>query len=192
MSDVSAYRSSDDFNALLPASTHEDAAGEPASWFAVFTRPHYEKMAAASLRSKGYDEFLPLCPSRARSARPSDRSQLPLFPRYLFCRFDVTRRLPILTAPGVIGVVSSGRNPLPVMPHEIEGVQRIIQSGLTPTPHARFRDGQRVVLTQGPLKGVQGFLISHKSVHRLLVVVTILGRGVSVEIDVNWAVPAEA
>ena len=192
MSDVSACRTSDGADAPFPANMYEGVREESASWFAVFTRPHYEKMAAASLRSKGYDEFLPLSPSRARSARPSDRSLVPLFPRYFFCRFNVSKRLPILTAPGVIGLVSSGRTPLPVTPREIEGIQRIIQSGLMPSPHVRFRDGQRVVLTEGPLKGVQGFLISHKSVHRLVVVVTILGRGVSVEIDVNWAAPLEA
>ena len=176
----------------LPIKNAREGAGHPTAWYAVFTKPHYEKIAAASLRSKGYEEFLPLYPSQAPSVRPTGTSHLPLFPRYFFCRLDVTKRLPVLMAPGVISLVSSGRRPLPVMPDEIVSVQKVIQSGLTPSPHVRFRDGQPVMLTEGPLKGIHGLLVSQKSVHRLVVMVTILGRGVSVEINMNWAVPLKA
>ncbi len=189
---VSAGWPGNELSTLDRQHVQEDVVGQPSAWYAVFTKPHYEKLAASSLQGKGYDALLPLYPSRARTARPSDRSQLPLFPRYFFCRFDVTKRLPILTVPGVIGLVSSGRAPLEVMPDEIAAVEKIMQSGLPPSPHAKLGDGQRVVITRGPLKGVHGFLISRKSTHRLVVIVSILGRGVSVEIDVNWAAPVQA
>ena len=39
------------------------------------------------------------------------KSERPLFPGYMFCRFDAKKRLPILMTTGVISVVSFGKEP---------------------------------------------------------------------------------
>ena len=67
----------------------------------------------------------------------SKNSELPLFPGYLFCRFDVRDRLlPILTTPGVIGIVGAGKTPVPVDDEEIEAIRAILRSGLAVQPLA--------------------------------------------------------
>src|SRR2546427_8571217 len=56
-------------------------------WFAIQVRPNHEKVTALLLRGKGYEEFLPsyLCNNRLGRGQPCER---PLFPGYLFCRFN--------------------------------------------------------------------------------------------------------
>ena len=81
-------------------------------WYAVRIQSRLASVAAATLRGKGYQEFLPLYRSRRRWSDRFKELDLPLFPGYLFCRFDVTGRLlPILTTPGVIGIVGAGKTP---------------------------------------------------------------------------------
>jgi transcription antitermination factor NusG len=54
-------------------------------------------------------------------------SELPFFPGYVFCRFDVTKRLPILLTSGVVTVLSFGKEPAPVPDEEIEAVKAVLR-----------------------------------------------------------------
>src|SRR5438309_1885473 len=83
-------------------------------WFAIHIRGRYEKSTAAILHDKGYEWFLPLYKCRRRWSDRSKELELPLFPGYLFCRFDLNDRLPILTTPGVLQIVGIGKTPIPV------------------------------------------------------------------------------
>jgi len=57
-------------------------------WFAVQTRSRYENLVATLLRGKGYELFLPIYKSRRRWSDRIKELELPLFPGYLFCRFN--------------------------------------------------------------------------------------------------------
>jgi len=77
----------------------------------------------------------------------SVESQHPLFPGYVFCRFDANKRLPILTTSGVISVLGFGNEPAPIPDEEIEAVSAALCSGLPAVPCAYLREGQRVRVT---------------------------------------------
>jgi len=146
-------------------------------------------LADATLRHKGYDSFLPLYRRRRRADRRQEIS-IPVFPGYLFCRFDRDARLPILTTPGVLQIVGVGRRPIPVSEAEIASVSRLIESGLTAEPCPYFEVGQQVRVTDGPLRGITGVLAVVKNERRLVVCVSLLRRAVSVEIPSEWVLPA--
>ena len=88
-------------------------------WFALRVRSRYENTVATFLGGKGYEWFLPLYKSRRAWSDRIKETQLPLFPGYIFCRFDLQHRLPILTTPGVVSVVGIGRRPVPIDDAEI-------------------------------------------------------------------------
>jgi transcription antitermination factor NusG len=159
------------------------------AWFALQVRPRYEKKAAAALKGKGVEHFLPLCRERRRwSDRLKDVS-LPLFPGYVFCRFDPFNRLPILTTTGVASIVGAGKIPEPVPDHEIAAVQAIVDSGLGAQPWPFIKVGQRVQIETGPLFGLEGILADFRGSQRLVVSVSLLQRSVAVEIDRLWVKP---
>lgn len=160
------------------------------SWYALQIQSKLGSVASATLRGKGYEEFLPLYRSRRRWSDRIKELELPLFPGYLFCRFDVSDRLmPILTTPGVIGIVGAGKTPLPVNDEEIEAVRAILRSGLIAQPWPFLRAGSKVYIEGGPLAGVEGIVTNTDKVYRLIVSVHLLQRSVAVEIDREWARP---
>jgi transcription antitermination factor NusG len=75
---------------------------------------------------------------------------------------------------------------------EIESIQQIVLSRLPAAPHTYFTAGQTVRISEGPLAGVEGRIISLDNGHQLIVSVTLLQRSVSVRIDSRWVRPASA
>ena len=158
-------------------------------WYALHVRPRFEKVIASTLLDKGFESFLPLYRNRSRWSDRIKEVQLPLFPGYLFCRFDINKRLPILITTGVIHVVGIGKTPHPVDDEEVSALQAIVLSGLQTEPRSYLNIGQKVRIEIGPLAGVEGILIALKGSNRLVVSVSLLQRSVSVEIDESWVVP---
>jgi transcription antitermination factor NusG len=159
-------------------------------------KPRTEKAVADALAGKGYEEFLPLHKERRRWSDRVVSVEMPLFPGYIFCRFDAQQRLPILTTPGVMLVVSAGRTPQPVDDGEIASLRVLVASQLQLEAWPYLHVGQRIQIVGGPLAGAEGILLSvrkqNRSENRLVVSVTLLQRSVSVEIPESCAWPASA
>ncbi len=154
------------------------------SWYAVHVRSNFENMASDNLQGKGYNVFLPLYSERRRWSDRVQEATLPLFPGYLFCRFNVRDRLlPILTTPGVVAIVGCGKIPVPVDDREIAAIQSIVSSGCAAEPWPFLGVGSDVYIESGPLTGVEGVIVSTDKVYRLVVSVGLLGRSVAVEVD---------
>ncbi len=155
-------------------------------WYAVRVRSRFEQVTSAVLRSKGYEEFVPLVRTRRSWSDRIKELQVPLFPGYVFCRFNVTHRLPILQAPGVVTLVGFGTSPIPIPDEEIQAVRAMVQSGLHVQPYPFLRAGQKIRIDRGPLSGVEGVVVELKKHFRLVASVSLLQRSVSVEIDREW------
>src|ERR1039457_3650356 len=159
------------------------------SWYALRIQSRLASLASTTLRGRGYEELLPLYRSRRRWSDRTKELELPLLPGYLFCQFDVRHRVPILTTPGVIGVVGAGKVPVPIDLDEIEAVRAILRSGLAAQPWPLLRVGSKVYIERGPLTGLEGIITNTDKVYRLVVSVSLLQRSVAVEIDREWARP---
>ena len=164
-------------------------APESHPWYAVRVRSRYEFVTSQDLRAKGYDTFLPVY----RTHHPwSDRRQkldLPLFPGYLFSRFNSRDPYRVLNSPGVVHVVSAGRDFVPVDEVEIAAIQRICSSGLPVEPWPFLQLGRRIVVEHGPLSGTEGIVIGLKGKYRLVASLSLLQRSVAAEIDREWVRP---
>lgn len=161
----------------------QTASGSHHPWYGLRTRSNHEKVAATVLEGKGYQQFLPVYRCRRRWSDRIVESQKPLFPGYVFCRFDAKNRLPIITTPGVIYVVGFGNEPAPITDHEINAVHAILDSGVAAEPCPYLRTGERIRVTRGALQGIEGLLVQKKSEWRMVVSIEMLQRSVSVEID---------
>jgi transcription antitermination factor NusG len=161
------------------------------SWFALRVRSRYENIVAAFLGGKGYEWFLPTYFCKRQWSDRIKKMELPLFPGYLFCRFDPQDRLPILETPALISIVGIGKTPIPVDESEIKAVRTLVGSGLHPQPWPYVKIGQRVRIEYGALFGIEGILQSFKGSHRIVVSVSLLQRSVAAEIDSAWVTPIE-
>jgi transcription antitermination factor NusG len=159
------------------------SADERMRWYALHVKTRFEKVVSQNLRGKGYEEFLPLY---RRTSRWSDRTrelEIPLFPGYVFCRFDPLYRMPILTVPGVNMIVGIGKTLMPVEDRELASIRTVLDSDLYCEPWPFLAIGQKVCVERGPLAGTEGMVTLVKNSHRLVISVNLLQRSVAVEID---------
>jgi len=152
-------------------------------WFALAVAPRHEKRAGIILRNKGYETLLPLYARRHRYGRCARSFDLPLFPGYLFCQFDPSARLPILTTPGVLRVVGAGKQPIPVAEQQIQSIRLAMHAQVPMTPCPYSIQGREGRITSGPLTGLEGIVVDVKLPVRLVLSVHLLQRSVLVEID---------
>ncbi|MGD1070157.1 MAG: UpxY family transcription antiterminator [Bryobacteraceae bacterium] len=152
-------------------------------WYGIRTRSNRERIAATVLKDRGFEPFLPVYRVRRRWSDRVVTTELPLFPGYVFCRFDHQLRLPVISAPGVVSIVAFGDRPAVLPDEEIEAVRAIVDSGAAAEPAPFLREGQRIRIVHGPLKSLEGTLVHKRSAWRLVVSVEMLQRSVSVEVD---------
>ena len=161
-------------------------------WFALTTKPRYERAAARNLRLKGFEEFTPACSMRRRWSDRFKEIEEQLFPGYLFCQFAYEQRLTVLNSPGVLSVVGYGKQPAAVDDSEIAAIRAIVDSGARAWPWPYLRIGQHVRIERGCLQGVAGTLVRENDFWRVVVNIEILQRAVAVEIDRHMIRAVEA
>jgi transcription antitermination factor NusG len=159
-------------------------------WFALRTTSGKERGVLVLLQHKGYEGFLPVYRVRRKWSDRIKEVELPLFPGYLFCRFPVAKRLPVLITPGVQTIVGYGPAPTPVQDEEIEALQKTVSAGIPAAPYPYLAEGQRVEIREGSLAGIRGILLHYKNTWRIVLSVTLLHRSVAVEIDRALVKPA--
>ena len=152
-------------------------------WFALAVKPRHDKAVAKTLETKGFQTFLPLYTKRQAYASRTKSYELPLFPGYVFCRFNAFRRLPILTTPGVTQILGVGNMPIPLSETEITSLQIAIKAQLLVQPFPFLQVGRKVRIRKGALAGVEGIVMGSKQCLRLVLSVTLLQRSVLLEID---------
>jgi transcription antitermination factor NusG len=162
------------------------------SWFALQVRSRWETPTADLLRAKGLEILLPTYATRRKWSDRIKVVESPLFPGYLFCRFNVNNRLPILVTPGVLAIVGRGKTPVPVADGEIECIQAAIGSGIQLEPWPYVEIGERVRIQHDVLDGMEGILTSFKGNHRVIISVTLLRRSVALEVDRSRIIPVES
>src|SRR5437867_10291615 len=128
-------------------------------WFALYVKARHEKVVDRALHRVGFESFLPLYVLRHVYAHCSKEHQIPLFPGYVFCRFDPLKRTPILSTRGVISIVSVGRTPAPVADIEIFSLQLAIKAQRSLEPCSFVETGESVRITRGALSGVEGVVL---------------------------------
>jgi transcription antitermination factor NusG len=158
-------------------------------WYALWVRSRHEKTVADILEGKGFETFLPVYRSRRRWSDRIQEIDLPLLPGYVFCRFEVRNRVPILTTPGLVNIVGAGKTPEPVDEFEMDSLIRAVRAGVHLQLWPFLKIGQRVTIEEGPLRSLQGVLVNIQGTDQLILSVSLLQRSVAVAVDRRWIRP---
>src|SRR5437868_227229 len=156
-----------------------------ASWFAVHTRARHEKKVDTLLRGKNIDTFLPVVTKVQRWSDRNKRVEFPLFPSYSFVQLEPSPQnlVNVLRTPGVLRIVSSGCEPLPVPHKQIEDVRRLLSQNVLCWEHPFLQTGQRVRVRGGCLDGIEGILTEVKSNRRLVISADPIQRSIAISVD---------
>jgi transcription antitermination factor NusG len=146
-------------------------------------------VVAGILRQKGYEDFLPLKKVRRRWSDRLKEFEVPMFPGYVFCRFNPSLHSPLITTSNIIRVVGFGNKPAAVCDEEIQSLQAVVNSGCRAEPCNYVREGEMVSVEEGPLRGTKGVVLKVEENYRIVVSVSLLQRSVAVKVDWSWVRP---
>ena len=155
------------------------------AWFALQIRQGHDFIVPTLLKAKGYEILAPVYRRRRQWSDRIKEIDAPLFPGYVFCRFDPDSpcTVPVVTTPGVLKILGFGGKPEPLDETEIESVRLAAQYGLSPRPCQYLSTGSRMRIARGPLSGIEGILTRIKNKDLLVISVSMLQRSISVEIE---------
>jgi transcription antitermination factor NusG len=158
---------------------------ESPKWFAVYTTPRHEKAVARHFEFRRIESFLPLYMEMHRWKNDCRVNvEQPLFPGYIFARIGRRDSTQVLSVPGVLLIVGSGREPLALPDFEIEA----LRSGLHLRkfePHPYLVVGEKARIKSGSLAGMVGILARKKNSLRVVLTLELIMRSVAVEVDAD-------
>lgn len=163
------------------------------SWYVVHTQPRAEETAARNLDRQGFEAFLPLYRRQIRHARRRLEVRRPLFPGYLFVRFDpaTCRWRSINGTVGVRYLLGDRTRPIAVPEPVIEAILARADEGgevtMLSKPLAR---GQSVQLVDGPFAECTALFEEIRDDMRVTILLSVLGRAVRVHAPAAALQPA--
>jgi transcription antitermination factor NusG len=156
-------------------------------WYCVYTHPLKEAIASGFItETLGVECFYPKLKQRVIIRRVKRDIVRPLFPRYIFCRFDLaTSYRSVSYASDVVHVVSLGRQPIEVSDEIIAALKS--RASASPKQdeiqaESMMSPGSRIEIVSGVMRGFEGlFLRPMNDSERVAILLSTLNASVVVE-----------
>ena len=130
------------------------------NWYVVRTKPHQEKQVESQLRQCGIETLLPFLEETRIIRRYRKTVRGPLFPGYLFSRFDLKEHYRTVSyARGTLGIVTFGSAPARVDEEMIGSIQSRLTNGVLRVKSQRLIPGQTVRINSGPMDGLDAVFL---------------------------------
>lgn len=159
-----------------------------ARWYVVQTKPKQEARAADNLVAWGVETFLPRIRDRVRDASafvPSTRA-MPMFPSYLFVRFELARMAQkVRYTRGVTKILGIDAQPTPVDDGFVDLIrERVGDDDCVKLLAPPLKAGDRVRIVVGPLCDLIGiFEETSSAAQRVSVLLVAINTQMRVTID---------
>ncbi|AXY75563.1 UpxY family transcription antiterminator [Paraflavitalea soli] len=152
-------------------------------WYALYTKPFWEKKVAGLLAMHGIEHY---CPLQRIQRKWSDRKKIimePLFKSYVFVRVPEKEQAVVKQVSGVLNFVNYLGKPAIIRDEEIDTIKHFLNEYRNiRLERMEFNVNDRVRIISGPLMTLEGDVleVKHKTVKVLL---PSLGFSMTAEID---------
>ncbi len=158
-------------------------------WWVAHTKARFEKALAWDLYAMQVACFLPMIERTVVWGGRKRKILSPLFPSYVFACGDGEDRLAILRTGRVCQVIPVRLRENFVS--ELSAIQRTLTCKKDLELYPFTAVGKRCRITGGPMKGIEGIVIQSQNSTRIVLQVSILAQGASLEIEADLLEPAE-
>ena len=133
-------------------------------WYAIYTRPRWEKKVAALLTQKGIENYCPLNKVRRKWSDRTKTVEEPLFKSYVFVKVDDEERTAVRMTDGVVNFVYWIGKPAIIKDKEIQTIRLFLDEyENVEAVKMELAEGQRVKVTAGPLMDREGSVLEIKN-----------------------------
>ena len=162
--------------------TDQDVPAAQSRWYALYLRSRYEQKVHTQLLRKGVEAFLPLAEEVHVWSDRKKKVKAPLFPGYIFVKTDLSNRLSIVQADGVVRFVSIRGHPSPIPDNQIEWIRVVTGHPEQVRREAYLSLGKRVRVVAGPFKGIEGLIVEVKGSTRVVIALEAIAQAISVDV----------
>ncbi len=152
-------------------------------WFAIQTRPRWEKKVAISLDDKGIEYY---CPLHKVTRQWSDRKKVvlePVFKSYVFVRIQEADKWEIKKINGILNYVYWLGKPAHIRNEEIEIIRKFLNEFVDVSVEQKnFQVNNKVRIKQGVLMNYEG-MIAEVSGKRIIVKIDSMNLQLSAYFD---------
>ena len=152
-------------------------------WYAVYTRPRFEKQVLKELLDQGIEAYLPLIKTMRQWSDRKKMVEIPLFSSYVFVHIDRNYYDRVLQTHGVVKYITFEGKAATIPPDQIDNLKIIVDSNekIETTWETRHK-GDNVIVTAGSLKGLKGELITEGNRKKVLVRIQGIDQNLTVEV----------
>jgi transcription antitermination factor NusG len=152
-------------------------------WFAVHTRPRWEKKVASSMESKGIEHY---CPLNKVVRQWSDRKKVvlePVFKSYVFVKIHDNKKWEIKKINGILNYVHWLGKPARIKEEEIDTIRKFLHEfNDVSVERKNFHVNTKVRIKQGVLMNYEGMIVE-VSGNRIIVKIDSMGLQLSAHFD---------
>ncbi len=132
-------------------------------WYAVYTRPRWEKKTDRLLQERGISSYCPLHKARRRWSDRVKLVELPLFTSYVFVHITILEMQLVRSTPGVLNFVYWNGKPAVIKEKEISAIRRFLDTYEdVEAVSVDIRPGDEVSVAAGPLMDHKGKVLEVK------------------------------
>lgn len=155
-------------------------------WYAIHSRSRHEDVVLNGLKKKFIEAFLPKMQVMSRRKDRRKMILVPILPGYVFVHSDLNlnQYWDIIKTYGVVRILGIQGKPVSVKDEEIASLKTLHGTDRTVRNQAYMKEGDRVMIMEGPLKGLTGFYLRHKGkVDKVVISIELLQRSLVVEVE---------
>ena len=155
-------------------------------WYAIHSRSRHEDVVLSGLKKKFIEAFSPKMQVMSRRKDRRKMISVPILPGYVFVHSDLNlnQYWDILKTYGVVRILGIQGKPVSVKDEEIASLKTLHGTDRTVRNQAYMKEGDRVMIMEGPLKGLTGFYLRHKGkVDKVVISIELLQRSLVVEVE---------
>jgi len=163
-------------------------------WNVVYTASRQEKKVAESLQNQSIECYLPIVKILSQWSDRKKMVEKPLFNSYVFVK-EISNYETILKTNGVVGFLKFNKLNARVWQHEIDTMHSMIAYGYDISVidySGQIEIGQKVQITDGPLKGHVGELYSKPDGEWFIVHFENLGNSLKIQLPTKILKPISA
>ncbi|MFN3529483.1 MAG: UpxY family transcription antiterminator [Bacteroidia bacterium] len=155
-------------------------------WFALYTRPRFERRAAEMLSRQGIENWLPLHKVKKQWSDRVKWVEEPVFKSYIFVRISEREYFHTLNTYGVVRFVTFGGQAAAISESQMDFLRRLLDTGYElETVSLDLETGDQVEIVKGPLAGRRGVLISRAGSKKMRVDLEMLGKSIFITVPIE-------
>ena len=133
-------------------------------WYAIYTRPRWEKKVNALLLQKGIESYCPLNKVRRKWSDRIKTIEEPLFKSYVFVKISEEERTNVRMTNGVVNFVYWNGKPAIIREKEIQIIKRFLDEyENVEAVKIEVTPGDRVQVIAGPMMDKEGKVLEVKN-----------------------------